>query len=723
MKVSRLQLGALLAVMVLPVTVVGVRRLLRHRTAIHLPTERALVRAAMAARPGDPWPRCVGHVLLAFPGTREDEKGYHEPGGSFSPGAGSFGVAIWAMADSGGRLVATSDSLPLAEVQQHLAASSGGAGDNDGAGDIDGDGRHPPAIVDTTPVFEARWQTSAPGMFGLEVVPRNQPAGNSTVLAIRSVGPAGGPIRTLDYKDGRLRINDRWTVVLSPLPTGVKLGEEPTAPTPRWWQISPPGSPTDARPPAEATWHGGSGWGFALLSFGGAPRISAAVADDYPLAVSPLADLKMGTPVRAQVPDVRFVPSLQAQIAHLLMSLVRQEPRPGDPINYPLPWLRDGAHVIVALARAGRADVARRLVHEFAERDFFGGFGPEADGPGLALWAMDEVSAAEHDAAFDRWLYPHAHRKAEEIIAMLDTDREMHHEPVFGPIVPSWRTSSTSISLVCDAAEDGLIMGRMDGHRPVLFVNAVSYLGLGRAAAMAARQGDTAAALRFGARATALRAAWSRANHPPQSDNDRTYISALWPTWVGSAQREVIRHNLDARWSRDRTSDGGFKQPREWTYFDVAEAHQWLALGEPARAATTLRYFWDHQVSPGLFVWSEGSGEENSFGLWENIRGWVAPAHVTPHYWTAAEVVLLQLDMLAYVDDSAAEPEWVIGAGAEPSWVGQPLSASKVRTRLGQVDWTWRQGKMDIEIHGPRARVRLGPAFDPSTPLHLQFLD
>ena len=47
----------------------------------------------MAARPSDPWPRGRGHVLLAFPGTREEDKGYHEPGGSFSPGVRSFGLA------------------------------------------------------------------------------------------------------------------------------------------------------------------------------------------------------------------------------------------------------------------------------------------------------------------------------------------------------------------------------------------------------------------------------------------------------------------------------------------------------------------------------------------------------------------------------------------------------------------------------------------------------
>src|SRR6185295_13033090 len=70
---------------------------------------------AMLQRPNDPWPRGKGHVLLAVPGCSEANKGYHEPGGSFSPGFGSFGVSIW-VTDIDGKIVATSDSLPLDEI-------------------------------------------------------------------------------------------------------------------------------------------------------------------------------------------------------------------------------------------------------------------------------------------------------------------------------------------------------------------------------------------------------------------------------------------------------------------------------------------------------------------------------------------------------------------------------------------------------------------------------
>jgi hypothetical protein len=684
----------------------------RHARRLSPPSERSLVRAAMAARPGDPWPRGRGHVLLAIPGTRDADKGYHEPGGSFSPGVGSFGVAIWSVGDADGRLTSSSDSVPLAEVQQRFEPAP--------------DATRPPSIVDETPRFHARWTSESPGRYRLDLAPRLG-SNEHISLAIRSVGPAGGPIRSLAYDHGVLQIGDRWSIALSPAPTSVKLGQEPTTrdgPAANggagaWWSTgAAPGT-------ANSRWEGASGWGFALLSWNGPAQpaqVTATISDRYPTPIDPLAPYPTSSSVTTVLPETRFAASLDAQVANLLMSLSGRQTRPGDPTNYPLSWLRDGAHIMVALARAGRADVACELVSELGVRDFFGGFGPEADGPGVGIWAMDEVAGAAHDPAVDRWVYPHIHRKAELILDMLDARTEMHHEPIEGPIVPSWR-QDRDLSLVCEAARDGLIVGRMDGHRPLLYVNAMSYLGLRRASAMAGRLGDAPSAHRYASRAEALRAAWLRANHPPDSDNDRTYISALWPTWIGASQRDTIRARLGARWDKDRTADGGYRQLQEWTYFDFAEAHQWLALGESARMWTTLRQFWDHQVSPGLFTWSEGHGEENSFGLWENVRGWVDPPHVTPHYWTAAEALLLQLDALAYVDDSEATPVVVVGAGVEAAWVSQPLSASGVGTRLGTIDWSWRDGILDVTIHGATAAVRAGAAFGAHPVVHVRATD
>ena len=61
-------------------------------------SQREIVKRAMGQRPEDPWPRGWGHVVLASPGSQQPAKGYHEPGGSFSPAAGSFGVSIGCVA-------------------------------------------------------------------------------------------------------------------------------------------------------------------------------------------------------------------------------------------------------------------------------------------------------------------------------------------------------------------------------------------------------------------------------------------------------------------------------------------------------------------------------------------------------------------------------------------------------------------------------------------------
>jgi hypothetical protein len=86
------------------------------------------------------------------------------------------------------------------------------------------------------------------------------------------------------------------------------------------------------------------------------------------------------------------------------------------------------------------------------------------------------------------------------------------------------------------------------------------------------------------------------------------------------------------------------------------------------------------------------------------VRGWVNPLYVSPQYGTAAEIVLLQLAMLAYLDESGAQPALVIGAGVPEEWLGERLSVSGLRTRLGTVSWDW---------DGRRLRVR-APGIDSS---------
>jgi hypothetical protein len=160
-----------------------------------------------------------------------------------------------------------------------------------------------------------------------------------------------------------------------------------------------------------------------------------------------------------------------------------------------------------------------------------------------------------------------------------------------------------------------------------------------------------------------------------------------------------------------------------WTYFEIAEAHQWLFVDHPKKAWSTLTWFWEHQTSPGLFTWWEDQNEGNAYGGWERIRGWVNPAHVTPHYWTNAEMLLLQLDILAYVDESAPDPTIVVGAGLPTEWIEMPLSAEGVGTTLGTVDWSWSDGEMSVVLNGaPRGvQIKLGEQFPEGTPVSVEY--
>ena len=149
----------------------------------------------MLQRPNDPWPRGKGHAVLAVPGCLEANKGYHEPGGSFSPSFGSFGVSIWITGDDG-KIQATSDTMPIEEIQQKLLWQRN---------------RELPAIQTETRHYRALWSFAGEGRWQLHLHV-NTNAGTRAFLLLRSAGPAGGPVRLLDWSNRQLRINQRWSL-------------------------------------------------------------------------------------------------------------------------------------------------------------------------------------------------------------------------------------------------------------------------------------------------------------------------------------------------------------------------------------------------------------------------------------------------------------------------------------------------------------------------------
>lgn len=640
------------------------------------PFGRDRVLAAMRQRPGDPWPRGYGHVVLAIPGSPEVEKGYYEPGGSFSPGVGSFGLSIWVL-DNDGRLLTTSDDLLMSSLEQQFVWPEGAAW---------------PGIRTTTPYYESLWRPLAPGEWELALTPTADFEGQ-VALVVRSVGPAGGPVNQLVWENEQLGVNNRWRLAPSPLPD-VQVGHEGDG---GWLDMGSNAS----------SWQGDDGWGYAKLLWPVGESSQVIIRKEAAEFEPGAAVVQAGEALNLTLPEEQFMAGLEAQVAHLQMSLVGDETRPGDPINYPLSWQRDAAYIIMALARAGEVEQARLLAGDLAENDFFGGFGAEADAPGLAIWTLTELAAYLDDAAYDEGLWPHIARKAGLIEEMLAA-REPMYRMFSGPVIPGL-VGDPVASLVADPAREGLIIGRMDHHRPLLYVNAVSYMGLLEAAEFAERLGHMEEAARWRAAADNLRRAWQAAFGTPEANNERTYISGLWPTWIVEPElTAAYANNLEQRRQMFRTVEGGYQNRPLWTYFEVGEAHQWLYLERPDRVWQTLEWFWENQSAPGLYTWWEGAGEENSFRQWEKVRGWVEPPYVSPHYWTTAEMVLLQLDMLVY---SRPDGTLVIGGGVPESWLESELHVGPLPIPGGAVEWQWDGREVVVTLEGDPVPVVPGPAF------------
>jgi hypothetical protein len=99
------------------------------------------------------------------------------------------------------------------------------------------------------------------------------------------------------------------------------------------------------------------------------------------------------------------------------------------------------------------------------------------------------------------------------------------------------------------------------------YITGISCKGLRCAASLAERLGRGDEARLWRASADRLQQAWLK---HIQWDEDRTYISGLWPTWVAAKDRDAYRTHLERR------SDP--KRYLPWTCFVAAMTHQWLLL-------------------------------------------------------------------------------------------------------------------------------------------------
>ena len=123
---------------------------------------------------------------------------------------------------------------------------------------------------------------------------------------------------------------------------------------------------------------------------------------------------------------------------------------------------------------------------------------------------------------------------------------------------------------------------------------------------------------------------------------------------------------------------------------ELARSHLALRSGQPQAVWATLRQLWNHQASPGLYTWDAPRPTTDDLADgWQFARGWHNESVISPDYETAALLLQLQQDMLAYVDEETAEPTVVIGAGVIPVWLSQPMAVSGLALPGGSIDWQW----------------------------------
>jgi hypothetical protein len=649
------------------------------------------------------WNRSDTHVILGVPDSHEAFKTPVEPGNSFSPGVGSYGVSTWAFV--GGKLYAPED-LPLNEIEWSFADSK-------------------------APILVSKWRagqvevqsrlfTDGDSVLSnindyLTVELRN--SGETAVearfyLVIRSFGAGGGPIRKLAFSNGGLEVNGRVICQASNREAGfgaVSYEKEASDVSVYLRDGKLPKSAAEVED--NSSWASGAleyscslqpgevkRFDFVFQAHGSHHRVQW-LPELAPVEIAPVeAELRkhwkgvLG--IELNLPDRRFAEAFHAQIMHLAMFTVAGQPRI-TPISYPLWWLRDGAYVVMALDRAGMHGFAEQAVRDVAHKDAFGGFGSEGDGPSQGLWMIGEHWLLTRSAEFLREMYPHIERKADLLGKMMRTKVPIKKHTDL--CTPEMMLAPES-DLMCLPSEENWIVGRMDLHFPTYWINGFAWLGLTMAARCAKAMGADGS--RFSADADALLHSLRSRVPTLFGKNARDFNSALWPSGWASKYRSEIEQSFEGFWRNERNPDGKYVSEADWTYFEAGQAHNMLLLGWRERAWKGIEHFLTQHTAPGLYTWHEAHGDENSSLQWQRTRGWDRISYVTPHGWTAAEVFLLLRDCLVREHGDTL----VIGSGIPADWLDSEFSVTGLPTYFGKVSFQYKNREVVVQIEGIGAK-------------------
>jgi hypothetical protein len=339
--------------------------------------------------------------------------------------------------------------------------------------------------------------------------------------------------------------------------------------------------------------------------------------------------------------------------------------------------------------------------------DFFGGFGAEGDAPGQGIWALVSHYHITQDKSWLERVYPAIRRKCEWLFKMRRTDKPI--QVVTDNPVLAFGQADRFLGIICIPSQDGIIHGTMDFGitYSVGFVNHWALCGLRSAAYAAAELGLIADATVYVAEADELQACLEKfiPSHPEYFEVERTANSLLWPTHAWENQPGFVEAPFNAWWAKNRGSaDSDYQPELYWLYFEFAQAHNALLLGQRERALRVVDYRLKHQDLPGLYGWREGKdgvGMDNvihGVTLFGQLRGCQKYESVTPHGWSQAELWLLQRALLV----EEYQNKLLLFAGVPDHWLkpGAHLGFEKLPTWFGKIS-----ASLDVSADGKTAQI------------------
>lgn len=641
------------------------------------------------------WNRGDTHVILGVPGSLEAFKTPVEPGNSFSPGPGTYGVSSWVFADG---MLHAPEEKRLEEMEW---------GFEEGYLPLLNSGWMAGSIHVRSALFTAMEEDAFRDYFTVRL--KNEGEKKEEIrfyLVIRSFGASGGPVHSIKSDRRQVWINGASMVLAETQAAafGAVSFEESHRDISEYLRTGTLPDKTEVQD--GSTWASGAMEYRIVLGAGEEAELNFGFlmhADHWlngwmkplqlPLDVAGkrkkyLKEWEERIKIRLKLPDKRISDALLCQLVHLYMFTVDNSVRI-TPVSYPLWWLRDGAYVLNALNKGGFHDFSERACREIAARDAFGGFGSEGDGPSDGIWVLTEHYLLTRDTRFLKEMFPHITRRAELLMQMRRAEAPVRKFTEF--VIPKCMLDPNT-DLMCLPAEDGLIMGRMDHGIRVFWVNGFAYMAMKRTAFCARELGLDDSV--YEREAEEIKEALCSRAEADFGKDDRDVNSALWPAGWADRGDPLIRGRFQEFWDKVRCPGGCHSPEKDWTYFEAGEAHNYLLLGEREKAWTSIEWFLQNQTAPGLYTYPEAI-DGNTALLWPRTRGWDDTEFVTPHGWTAAELFHLLRDCLIREEGGRL----IIGSGIPLEWEYSSFEVKDIPTYFGKVGFSYNPDRKLLTVY------------------------